>query len=109
MQDVPPRVQFGTVVVVTVITLIYFSFAICYFAVMKRILLAIVFVVFATSTPAVDWNYFASFCGNRMVHESEVPRAMMNARREGCTDVQAVHATDEYYVVYGTKVGRITY
>jgi hypothetical protein len=100
----------NTIIVEVFLSLIYFLLAFCYFAVMKRILLALIFVGFATSAPAVDWNYSAKFCGNRMVYEDAVPRAMMLARREGCTDVKAVYATDNYYVVYGTKVERaVTY
>jgi hypothetical protein len=73
---------------------------------MKTILAVLVLL---SSTQAIDWRYEARVCGNLMVSESGIQRAVQRVRSEGCWDVRAEHLFEDQFLVYGTKVERASY
>ena len=74
---------------------------------MRKLLLVI---LIATITPTDrDWNHWAEFCGNTMVADFEIPKAIESVKNQGCSDATVVHITDNYYLVYGVKIVRNEY
>jgi hypothetical protein len=65
-------------------------------------------LIFAFFGSSADWRYEARVCGNVMVNEAEVPRAVMLVRRDGCVEAKVERLFDDTYLVYGTKVVRST-